>query len=56
MKPHQEEDEKPRETEPRAWYRQPDFLIGAVIAVILWLAASWFVNDPSSPRFWRSFP
>lgn len=35
---------------------KPDFLLGGVLGLLLWLALSWCVNNPSSPFFWRSFP
>lgn len=55
MKQHRE-DERPEESERKAWFRRADFLLDVAIAVVLLLAASWFVNNPNSPGFWRSYP
>jgi len=35
---------------------KPDFLLGAVLGLLLLLALSWCVNNQNSPFFWRSFP
>lgn len=55
MKQHRE-DEKPKESERKAWFRQADFLLGVAIAIVPLLSASWFVNNPNSSGFWRSYP
>jgi len=55
MSQHEDERKKPKKPKRDVWYRRPDFLLGLIIGALLLLAASWFVNNPNSPGFWRSF-
>ena len=56
MKQHREEKREPEKPDRKVWWKTPDFLLGVVIAIVLFVAASWYVNNPNSLGFWRSFP
>jgi hypothetical protein len=51
----QDDNKKSEQPNRTAWYRKPDLLLAIVIAALLMLSVSWYVNNPNSPGFWRSY-